>query len=91
MKQNDEITYIRTDNLFDDSCAIYKYVKFYKFFPEILDSSSPKSILLTWSHYRTLLQVFDTEARNWYAREAVEQTWSVRTLLGLPKQINTNH
>ena len=41
---------------------------------------SGKSILLTWTHYRTLLQVLDTEARDWYAREAAEQTWSVRTL-----------
>ena len=36
--------------------------------------------LLTWSHFRTLLQVNDSDARNWYMREAVEQTWSVRTL-----------
>ena len=27
-----------------------------------------------------LLQVHDTEAREWYAKEAAEQTWSVRTL-----------
>jgi len=47
----------------------------------ILDSLSPKSFsLLTWTHYRTLLQVKDTDARNWYMREAAEQTWSVRTL-----------
>lgn len=36
--------------------------------------------LLSWSHYRTLLQVKDSEARNWYEKEAIEQTWSVRTL-----------
>jgi len=36
--------------------------------------------LLTWSHYRTLLQVQDSDARNWYMQEAAEQTWSVRTL-----------
>lgn len=145
MKQNDEITYIHTDNLLDDSCAIieaartsafravnvamvqrnwllgkriaeeelagkeraeygtetiqklsnqltklygsgftksnlYQFVQFYKCFPEIFHAVSGKSILLTWTHYRTLLQVLDTEARDWYAREAAEQTWSVRTL-----------
>ena len=36
--------------------------------------------LLSWSHYRTLLQVLDKEAREWYEKEALGQTWSVRTL-----------
>lgn len=36
--------------------------------------------LLSWSHYRTLLQVLDKEAREWYEKEALEQTWSTRTL-----------
>lgn len=57
------------------------YVKFYEYFPEILDSVSPKSQgLLTWTHYRVLLQVTDSDARAWYAKEAFGQTWSVRTL-----------
>ncbi|WP_223926365.1 DUF1016 N-terminal domain-containing protein [Prevotella lacticifex] len=34
-----------------------------------------------WSHYRILLQVSDDDASEWYAKEAVGQTWSVRTLL----------
>jgi len=47
----------------------------------ILDAVSLKSFsLLTWTHYRTLLQVKDPEARDWYMREAAEQTWNVRTL-----------
>ena len=36
--------------------------------------------LLAWSHYAALLQVKDEEARDWYEKEAAEQTWSVRTL-----------
>ena len=36
--------------------------------------------LLSWSHYAVLLQVKDKEARDWYEKEAAEQTWSVRTL-----------
>jgi len=52
-----------------------------KFNDENLDTSRLKSFsLLTWTHYRTLLQVKETEARYWYMREAAEQTWSVRTL-----------
>ena len=35
---------------------------------------------LSWSHYRALLQVEDKAARDWYEKEASEQTWSVRTL-----------
>lgn len=47
----------------------------------ILDSVCPKSEgLLSWTHYRILLQVDDDKARAWYAKEAFEQTWSYRTL-----------
>lgn len=60
---------------------LYSFYSFYKTFPEIFHSASGKSApLLSWTHYRVLLQVHDTEAREWYAKEAVEQTWSVRTL-----------
>ncbi len=37
-------------------------------------------ILLSWTHYRILLQVADEEARKWYEKEAFTQTWSARTL-----------
>ena len=64
-----------------DYSSLYKFVRFYKMFPDILDSASPKSCdLLSWTHYRTLLQVEDKSAREWYANEAAEQTWSARTL-----------
>lgn len=60
---------------------LYSFYSFYKNFPEIFHSASGKSVpLLSWTHYRTLLQISDTEAREWYAKEALEQTWSVRTL-----------
>lgn len=60
---------------------LYKFVQFYKMFPEIVDSLSRQSApLLSWTHYRTLLRVHDDKAREWYTREAVEQGWSVRTL-----------
>ena len=64
-----------------DYSSLYKFVRFYKEFPEILDSVNPKSLpMLSWTHYRVLLQVEDKKARDWYEKEAAEQTWSVRTL-----------
>ncbi len=35
---------------------------------------------MSWTHYRILLQVEDIKARSWYEKEALQQTWSVRTL-----------
>lgn len=35
---------------------------------------------LSWSHFRQLLRVSNATARDWYAREAAEQGWSVRAL-----------
>lgn len=50
-------------------------------FPEIVASLRQQSRgILSWTQYRTLLQVNDKEARDWYEEEAIEQTWSVRTL-----------
>lgn len=64
-----------------DFGSLYKYCRFYKLYPEILDSVSPKSgTLLSWTHYRVLLQIEDKTARDWYTEEAADQTWSVRTL-----------
>ncbi len=65
-----------------DVSSLYKFKRFYEVFPDILDSLSPKSSgrILSWTHYRVLLQVEDVEARKWYEKEAYQQTWSVRTL-----------
>lgn len=35
---------------------------------------------LTWSHFRSIIQVADPKAREWYVKEASEQMWSVRIL-----------
>lgn len=60
---------------------LYNFYLFYKTFPEIFQTVSGKSqTLLSWSHYQTLLRVKDDKARAWYAKEAAEQTWTVRTL-----------
>lgn len=63
-----------------DYSSLYKFTRFYRLFPNILDSASPKTYLLSWTHYRTLLQVEDNNAREWYEKEAYEQAWSVKTL-----------
>jgi predicted nuclease of restriction endonuclease-like (RecB) superfamily len=35
---------------------------------------------LTWTHYRILLRVENSHARDWYIQEAIEQNWSARAL-----------
>lgn len=60
---------------------LYSFYSFYKMYPNIFHTACGKSMsLLSWSHYRTLLQVKDDRAHNWYEQEAIEHTWSVRTL-----------
>ena len=60
---------------------LYSFYSFYKTYPEIFQTPSGKSVgLLSWSHYAALLQVKDKAARDWYEKEATEQTWSVRAL-----------
>lgn len=60
---------------------LYSFYAFYKAYPEIFQTLSGKSVaLLSWSHYNVLLQVKDKTARDWYEKEALKQTWSVRTL-----------
>lgn len=58
---------------------LYHFYSFYKTYPEIFHSASGK-LLLSWTHYRTLLQANDKDARDWYEKAALEQTWSVATL-----------
>ena len=72
-----------------DSRNLYYFLNFYKLFPNILNALSSKSnTMLSWTHYRILLQVFDKKARDWYEKEALEQTWSTRTL---QSNINTQY
>lgn len=57
--------------------SLYYYRQFYNTFPEIF--ATPWRIL-SWSHYKRLIQVPNPEARAWYLKEAQEQMWSYRTL-----------
>ena len=59
-----------------DRSNLYHCLRFYKAFPDIVDTVCRQSnIRLSWSHYRTLLQVHDETARKWYEKEAYEQVW----------------
>ena len=68
---------------------LWEDLRFYKAYPQIvqtacaeLDSTdeneivrtmSAQSRMLSWSHYRILIQVLDKPARDWYEQEAVQQ------------------
>lgn len=57
--------------------SLYYYRQFYTTFPEIF---ATQWRILSWSHYKRLMQISDSEARDWYIKEASEQMWSYRTL-----------
>lgn len=60
---------------------LYNFTQFYKLYPEIFHSVSGKSThLLSWTHYRIMLQELNPDARKYYEHEAAAQGWSVRTL-----------
>ena len=73
--------------------ALYLCLKAYRMFPEIVNEDSAQSdnsgkvnenrtqlVNLSWTHYRILTQVEEKDARDWYLKEAFEQTWSSTTL-----------
>ncbi len=35
---------------------------------------------LSWTHYRILIRLENTKARDWYLKEAIEQSWSMHAL-----------
>ena len=52
---------------------------------ELIQGFSPQP---SWSHYRVLMRVDNSDARNFYEREAAEGGWSKRTL---EKQVHTQY
>lgn len=67
---------------------LYHYLTFYKQFENLFSSedgivysmSTQSATRLSWTHYRTLTQEQNPDARKWYEKESAEQNWSVRTL-----------
>jgi len=45
--------------------------QFFQYFP-IRDALR---LELTWTHYRSLIRIDNPQARDWYAKKAVEQRW----------------
>ena len=58
---------------------LHYYIKFYQYFPDeqIMNACVHN---LNWTHIRSLLRVTDENARYWYMKEAVDESWSSRTL-----------
>ena len=50
--------------------------QFFQFFP----NRDALRLELTWTHYRSLIRIDNRQARDWYAKEAAQQGWSVRAL-----------
>ena len=65
-----------------DARELRKMRQFYLSFP-IRDALRPE---LSWTHYRRLSRIPDSEARMWYMNECAESHWSTRQL---ERQINT--
>lgn len=61
---------------------LYYCKQFYEIFPEIFHTVCGKSMIerLSWSHFRVLLQVSDSVARNWYMNECANESRAVKTL-----------
>lgn len=61
---------------------LYNFYNFYKIYADIFHTVCGKSLImyLDWSHFRILLQEENKDARDWYAQESVNESWSVRTL-----------
>ena len=59
-----------------DVTNLRKMRQFYVVF-SIQDSVSLK---LSWTHYRRLIRIENTDAREWYIKESIENNWSARAL-----------
>lgn len=59
-----------------DSRNLRNMRQFYLTFP-IWNSVSTK---LSWTHYRVLIRIENKDAREWYMKETIENSWSVRAL-----------
>ena len=52
----------------------------YNMYSNFVDALSRQSIL-SWTHYLVLLQVFDSEARYWYEKEALKGAINIDSFL----------
>jgi len=61
---------------------LYLFLQFYKVFPIVNTLYSQ----LSWSHYKLLIRIEDTDKREFYIAESIKNLWSVRDL---KRQIET--
>ncbi|RPE13187.1 DUF1016 domain-containing protein [Chitinophaga lutea] len=59
--------------------SLKSFRQFYLTFPA-LGATGQLPSALSWSHYRLIMRVTDTNSRNYYLREAAQQNWTVRQL-----------
>ena len=59
-----------------DAPSLYKFVEFYRTFPNLESLTLKSGGLLSWTHYVKLLQLKNDEARRWYLDEAGSEAWS---------------
>ena len=59
-----------------DTSNLSNMRRFYKAFPNY-DAVRHE---LSWTHYRRLIRIENPEARRWYMKEAIDQSWSARAL-----------
>jgi predicted nuclease of restriction endonuclease-like (RecB) superfamily len=59
--------------------SLREYRQFYILLPEF-EIRRTVFAILNWSHFQRVLRISDTNARNYYLKEASENMWSVRTL-----------
>jgi predicted nuclease of restriction endonuclease-like (RecB) superfamily len=59
--------------------SLREYRQFYLLLPDF-EIRRTVFAILNWSHFQRVLRVSDSNARNYYLKEASENMWSVRTL-----------
>jgi len=55
--------------------SLYRYVQFYKTYNDIFATPRQES-LLSWSHYKVLLQINDKNARKWFIVYKIAKKYS---------------
>jgi hypothetical protein len=63
-----------------DERELRRMRQFYLYFPDLTDFRSE----LTWTHYRYLLRIENSQIRTWYMSEAIAQGWN-NPLIHLPR------
>ena len=71
--------YKKSKKLDAEKIASQYHIKFYQYFP---DEQMVNACVhnLNWTHIRSLFRITDENARYWYMKEAVIESWNARIL-----------